>query len=329
MLDIKFIRENPSLVQKAAQDKKVDVDIDHLLEVDQKRNELQKSVQSLQEKRNALAKAVSGKTTQKQIEEGRKIKEHLEKEEPALGAVKEELDMLLARIPNIPASDAPIGPNAQANEEISQWGKIPEFDFPTKDHVELGKLLDIIDLEAGVKTTGFRGYYLKGDGARLHWAILQFALDKITSAGFTLMVPPTLVHEKALFGSGHFPFGKEGIYQIANPGKLESGEAIKNPLYLAGTSEPSLLAYFMDKTLSAKELPQKVCALTSCYRSEVGDYGKDTKGLYRVHEFTKVEQVIVCENDLKISEDYFKEMQQLSESILQELQIPYHRSEEH
>jgi seryl-tRNA synthetase len=324
MLDIKLIRENPEAVKTAAKNKGVDIDIDHLLEVDKKKQELQQKVQRLQEERNALTKEIAGKPSPEQIEKGKEIRERLEKEEKDFKVLQEELDSLLLKTPNIPSPDAPVGPNADSNIEISKWGEIPEFNFEAKDHVELGTKLNIVDLEKGVKTSGFRGYYLINDGARLHWAILQFAMDKILEAGFSLVVPPTLVHEKALVGSGHFPFGAENVYQILNPGKLENGDEIKNPTYLAGTSESALLAYFMDTTFSKSELPKKVCALTSCYRSEVGDYGRDTRGLYRVHEFTKVEQVIICENDLELSEKYFAEMQEISENILQDLKIPYH-----
>jgi seryl-tRNA synthetase len=324
MLDIKLIRENPEAVKNAAKNKGVDIDIDHLLEIDKKKQELQQKVQRLQEERNALTKEIAGKPTPEQIEKGKEIRGRLEKEEKDFKVLQEELDSLLLKTPNIPSPDAPVGPNADSNIEISKWGEIPQFNFEAKDHVELGTSLNIVDLEKGVKTSGFRGYYLINDGARLHWAILQFAMDKILNAGFSLVVPPTLVHEKALVGSGHFPFGAENVYQILNPGKLENGDEIKNPTYLAGTSESALLAYFMDTTITKSELPKKVCALTSCYRSEVGDYGRDTRGLYRVHEFTKVEQVIICENDLELSEKYFGEMQEISERILQELKIPYH-----
>jgi seryl-tRNA synthetase len=324
MLDIKLIRENPETVKVAAKNKGVDIDIDHLLDIDKKKQELQQKVQRLQEERNALTKEIAGKPTPEQIEKGKEIRERLEKEEKDFKVLQEELDSLLLKTPNIPANDAPVGPNAESNIEISKWGDIPKFNFEVKDHVELGTTLNIVNLEKGVKTSGFRGYYLINDGARLHWAILQFAMDKILEAGFSLVVPPTLVHEKALVGSGHFPFGEENVYQILNPGKLENGVEIKNPTYLAGTSESALLAYFMDTTFTKSDLPKKVCALTSCYRSEVGDYGRDTRGLYRVHEFTKVEQVIICENDLELSEKYFTEMQEISEGILQALKIPYH-----
>lgn len=306
MLDINYIRQNTDLVKKAVAQKGLDVDIDKLLEVDQKRRELILKVDELRKQRNEAAKS-------KNIENGKKIKEELGGLEEDLRTLQEHFDQLMLYVPNIPAQDAPVGPNSDSNVEISKWSETPKFDFKVKDHIELGKLLDIIDLQQGVKVSGFRGYYLKKEGTVLHLAVLNYAFDKIVEAGFMPMTPPTLVHEQALIGSGHFPFGKEDIYQIAN-----------DSLFLTGTSEPSLLAYYMDKTLSEEDLPIKVCAMTHCYRSEVGDYGRDTKGLYRVHEFDKVEQVVICKNDLQQSEQLFKMMQGVSEEILQELGIPYH-----
>lgn len=317
MLDIKFIRENKDLVQKAISEKGMQFDVEKLLAVDNTRRDLIRQVEDLNRERNEAAK-------KRDIETGRKIKTELEKFDNQLREVQKEFDKLMLYVPNIPSDDSPVGPDANSNKELSKWGEPKDFGFEVKDHIELGKLLDIIDLEQGVMVSGFRGYYLKNQGALLHRAILNFAFEKIINAGFTAMVPPTLVHERVLVGSGHFPFGKENIYQIANPGKVETGEEIKNALFLTGTSEPSLLAYYMDKTLSEDELPIKISAQTQCYRSEVGDYGKDTRGLFRIHEFGKVEQVVICKNNLEESEEYFNEMQEISEAILKELNIPYH-----
>ncbi len=317
MLDINFIRENTDLVKKAIKEKGLDSDIDRLLQIDQERRDLIRKVDELRQQRNEAARS-------KDIEKGKKVKLELDGLEEKLKDIEERFSHMMLYVPNVPAKDAPVGPNSESNKEISKWGEIPKFDFEIKDHVTLGKNLDIIDLEKGVKVSGFRGYYLKNEGAILHWAVLRFALDKIIEAGFSQLVPPTLVHEKALIGSGHIPFGKENIYQISNPGKLETGEEIKNPLYLTGTSEPSLLAYYLDTTFNEDELPVKVCAITHCYRSEIGDYGRDTKGLFRVHEFDKVEQVVICKNDLAESEEWFKKMQAISENILQELELSYH-----
>jgi seryl-tRNA synthetase len=229
----------------------------------------------------------------------------------------------MAVVPNIPAEDTPVGPDDASNKIVFKWGELPKFDFEIKDHIELGKNLDIIDLEKGVEVSGFRGYYLKNQAAALHLAVLWHANQTMIKEGFSPLIGPTLVKDFVLAGSGHFPFGKEEIYQIGNPGKLASGEAIEEPVYLTGTSEPSLLAYFSDKTLKEEELPVKVFGFSSCYRSEAGSYGKDAKGLYRLHEFMKVEQVVLCKNDIKESNEWLDKMRQISESILQELKLPY------
>ncbi|MBI2600801.1 serine--tRNA ligase [Candidatus Daviesbacteria bacterium] len=317
MLDINFIRENTEAVKNAVKEKGLDIDVNELLKVDGKRRDLIIKVDELRRQRNEIAQ-------KRDIEKGRQIKEKLDVLEKELKVVEDRFHHLMLYVPNIPSPDSPVGPDSSSNKEIYKWGKIPQFDFEAKDHIELGKSLDILDLEQGVKVSGFRGYYFKNEGAILHWVLLQYAFEKIIAAGFIPLVPPSLVHEKVLIGSGHFPFGKENIYQIANPGKLETGEDIKNPMYLNGTSEPSLLSYFMDKVISEEDLPVKICALTHCYRSEIGDYGKDTRGLFRVHEFDKVEQVIICKDSLDESEQLFEQMQQISESILQDLEIPYH-----
>lgn len=317
MLDINFIRENTEVVKKAVSNKGINLDIDNLLSVDKNRRDLISEVDNLRQQRNEAAK-------NRDIEKGRQVKQELDGLERKLIEVEKEYFKLMLFVPNIPADDAPVGPNSDSNTEVFKWGEIPNFDFEVRDHLEIGRNLEIIDLEQGVKASGYRGYYLKNEGAILHWAVLRFAMDQILKAGFKQLVPPTLVQEKVLVGSGHLPFAGDNIYQISNPGKLESGEEIKNPLYLTGTSEPSLLAYYLDKTLNEDELPIKVSALTHCYRSEVGDYGRDTRGLYRVHEFDKVEQVVICKNDLEESEQLFNEMQKISENILQQLSIPYH-----
>lgn len=316
MLDINFIRNNIDQVKKAVQDKVLEIDVEELLKVDDQRRGLIQRVDELRRKRNEAAE-------KRDVEAGKAVKQALDGLETKLREIEDRFDRLMLTIPNIPSANTPVGPDSGANLELRKWGELPKFDFEFKDHIELGKDLGIVDLESGARVAGFRGYYLKSEGAVLHRAVLNFALDKIIQAGFNLMVPPTLVHEKVLVGSGHFPFGKENIYQIANPGKLENGEEIKHPLFLTGTSEPSLLAYFMDQTLKEEDLPVKVCAMTNCYRSEVGDYGRDTRGLYRIHEFAKVEQVVITRADLEESEFLFNLMQGISEAVLQELEIPY------
>lgn len=317
MLDINFIKENKEVVARAIEQKGIDLNLDKLLELDIKRRELILKVDGLRRERNEAAQ-------KRDIETGKALKLELDTWEIELKEAQERFEHMMLYVPNIPSEDSPIGKDSSFNKEIFEWGQKFDFKFTPKSHVDIAKNLGIVDFEMGTKVSGFRGYYLKGQGALLHLAILNYAVQKITQSGFTLMIPPTLVHEKVLVGSGQFPFGKDNIYQISNPGKIETGQDISNPVYLVGTSEPSLLGYFADRIVSEEELPIKVAGISSCYRSEVGDYGRDTKGLYRVHEFSKVEQVVICRNNLEESEAIFKEMQSISESILQELNIPYH-----
>jgi seryl-tRNA synthetase len=323
MLDIKFIRQNVGLVKDAVKKKFMNIDVDRLLALDDKRRKLIAESECLKAEQNKLSEKIAKERNEEQIKKSKDLKEKFKALEAELKPVDEEYDNLMWLVPNIPAPDTPVGPDDSASKEIFKWGEIPKFDFEIKEHVELGKNLDIIDIEAGVKISGFRGYYLKNEGAILHWAILWYCWQKILGSGFSPLVAPTIVKDFVLYGSGHFPFGKAEVYQIANPGKLAGGDEIKEPTYLAGTSEPSLLAYFSEKTLDEKDLPVKVCGFSQCYRSEAGSYGKDTKGLYRLHEFAKIEQVVLCRNDLKESQLWFEKMKEVSKDILRELKLPF------
>ena len=315
MLDIKFIRNNKELIEEAIKNKNINLDLEELLSLDEKRRDLIKKIDELNFEQK--------KITKEKIEEGKKIKQELKIIESELKEIEEKYNNLMLLVPNVYSSDTPIGQDERDNKEVFKWGEIPKFDFEIKDHIQLGKDLNLIDLEKGVKTSGFRGYYLKNEAVLLEIALIWHSLLKMRNHGFTLMIPPTILKEFALVGSGHFPMGKEDIYQIANPGKLSDGKEISEPLFLAGTSEPALLAYFADEILDKKDLPIKVCGVSNCYRSEVGSYGKDTKGLYRVHEFKKVEQVVLCENDIEKSCYWLEEMRKISEEILKDLELPY------
>ncbi len=323
MLDIKFIRQNKDLVKDAVKKKYLDIDIDLLLELDEKRRALIQESEAIKSEQNKLSEKLAKEKSEAFLEKSKELKEKFKQLSGELGKVEKEFDGLMLLVPNIPSSDTPIGPDDSANKEVFKWGEPPKFDFEIKNHLEIGQALNIIDVETGVKVSGFRGYYLKNEGAMLHLAVLWYCWQKMIEAGFKPLIGPTLVKGFVLRGSGHFPFGQEEIYQIGNPGKLASGEAVKESLYLAGTSEPTLLAYFSDKVLSAKDLPVKVCSFSPCFRSEAGSYGKDTHGLYRLHEFTKVEQVVLCQNDLKESGRWLEEMRAISEKIMQELALPY------
>lgn len=317
MLDIKFIRDNKREVEKAIKNKNVDLDLVKLLEFDEEKHQLQVKIDHLRQERNELAKSRGN------INNAKKVKKLLKELEPKLNEVSEKLLEIMLHVPNIYSDDTPVGKDEKSNRVISTWGKPQKFDFKIKDHVELARNLDLIDLERGVKVSGFRGYYLKNQAVKLQLALMQYTIDKLSAEGFTQMITPTLVHKMALVGSGHFPEAKDEIYQIANPGKLASGEIIKEEIYLVGTAEPSLLAYRADEILNESELPLKYSGFSQCYRSEIGSYGKDLKGVFRIHEFMKVEQVVICKADYKEAEKMFDKLLTISQLILKDLELPH------
>jgi seryl-tRNA synthetase len=200
---------------------------------------------------------------------------------------------------------------------IDTWGEKPEFDFVPKDHIELAKNLDIVDFERGVKVAGFRGYYLKGDGALLHLAVMNYALSKLVEKNFIPIIPPIVLYDRPFFNTAHFPWGKEDVYKTYDNAD-ETDER-----YLAGTAEVPLVSYHMDETLREKDLPLLYAGFSQCYRREIGSYGKDTTGMYRIHEFTKIEQVIICKNDWKESKKWHESLRKYSEEMLKELGLSY------
>ena len=322
MLDIKFIRQNPEQVKKAARDKGINVDIDRLLDVDEKR-------------RGLIAKSESVKAEQKKTEDrekARNLKFEFKKLEDELAEIEIEFKKLMVQMPTIPSPDTPIGKGPDDNVEIYHWGKIPKFSgkdgFEPKNHIELAESLDLIDFDRGTKVGGFRGYYLKNEGAMLAMALMMFAMEKMISKGYKLIIPPTLVKGFALFGSGYFK-GLEyepeidEIYEVATRDKESSGEKSKERKFLIGTAEPALLAYYADEIIKEEDLPIKLVGFSQCYRSEIGSYGKDTKGLYRVHEFMKVEQVIISKADIAESDKLQQEMVEIVREMHRELGLPF------
>ncbi len=309
MLSLDFIRQNKEKVIAAAKNKNREVNIDKIIALDDQRRELIQKIQKLREERNTLARKPVDENIKKR---GREIKDELRGEEQKLDQVEKELDLLLSFVPNVPLEEVPVGPNASCNQEVKKWGKIPGFDFAPKSHLELGKALDIIDFERGVKVSGFRGYFLKNEGVLLHVATLFYAFQKLIKKGYTPIIPPAIVKGFSLFGSGQFPWGEGDVY------KLNEEDA-----YLAGTAEVPVTAYYTGEILNESELPKKFVALSPCFRKEAGAYGKDIKGLYRLHEFWKVEQVIIAKNNLEESLKLHEELQKNSEEILQELGLPY------
>lgn len=329
MLDIKFIREHPDIVKKAARDKGFNVDIEHVLEIEAEYRELNIEVQQLQEQRNKAARlqspppatqaseragrgeASGGQAKEQNIEEGKRIKEELSKKEHALSAVKEELHEWLLKVPNLPASDVPIGSDETGNKEVKKFGDIPQFTFPVKSHEQLATELDLYDAKRAVKIAGTRAYFLKNDLVLLEQAVLQHALHFMIQQDFVPMTVPWMVSKETLWGTGYFPWGIEDHYTTQD----DQG--------LIGTSEVSLAAYYQDEVLSEKDLPIKLIGISPCFRREVGSYGKDTKGFFRVHQFNKVEQVVLTVADEEITRQWHEKMLAFSEKILQELQLPY------
>ncbi len=331
MLDIKFIRENSEAIKEVAKNKNIDLDIDQLLKLDKERLlQLQYIEELLAEKNklNELIPSAQGDEKVAILEQGKNVKEKLANVQPEFEKIKEQFEALMVKVPNLISADTPIGSNEEGNIEIEKTGETPKFNFEIKDHIQIGKDLDILDLERGAKVAGYRGYYVKNEGVSLMMALMMYALNKMIEKGFSPMIPPTLVKGQALFGTGYFK-GKEydsevdEVYEVASGDKEQDGKSSKEKKFLVGTAEPSLLAYFGDEVLRQEQLPIKVAGYSQCYRSEIGSYGKDTKGLYRVHEFMKVEQVVLMAADVEESIKMHDAMLEMSKEIHAELGLPY------
>lgn len=311
MIDIQYIKNNVEKVKKAALNKNRKADIDGILKLDEKRKELIKEAQNLREKRNEISK--QNPPTKEIIEEGKKIKESLKNIENNLTTVETELKNLMLYVPNVPLDEVPVGSDETGNIEIKKWGEIPKFDFKIKDHIELATSLDLVDFERGNKVSGFRGYFLKNQGAILHMALLFYVFQKLIKKGYTPVIAPSIIKGFTLFGSGHFPWGSEqDVYKLN-----------EDDMFLSGTAEIPITAMHSGEILNEKDLPKKFVGFSPCFRKEAGTYGKDTKGLYRLHEFWKIEQVILGENNLDKARNIHEELQKNSEEILQDLNLPY------
>lgn len=316
MLDIKFIRENAEIVKLAAKKKKMKVDIDRLLKVDDERREVMTELESKKAKQNEvsgeIAKVSDDSVRKGLIEEMQELKTKVQADEEKLKPVMEEWQALMLQVPNIPDMSVPDGDGDEDNEEIKVWGEKTKFKFEAKDHVELMITHKMADFERGIKVHGFRGYYLLGDGARLSWAIWNYANDFFLEKGFVPVLPPTIVRKSNLYGTGHLPNEAEDVYRTQDED------------YLIGTSEVSVMGYYADEVLEKTEFPIKFLGFSSCYRREAGSHGKDTRGLIRVHEFYKIEQVILCEALHEESVRWHEWINRNTEEFIESLGIPYH-----
>lgn len=331
MLDIKYIRDNTDKIKEAIKNKNIKLDLDELLQVDEDRRKAMSEIDALRAKRNQLAERVQGgKPTSEQIEEGKKLKELIAENEEQFKKIESIYANLMVKVPTIPSADTPIGRDDSGNIEVSRWGEPTKFDFEPKTYIELAENLDLIDFKRGVKVAGYRGYYLKNEAVMIQIGLMMLAMETLIKKGFTPMIPPTLIREFALFGTGYFS-GKEydpdkdEIYKIANDEILSDGTRTKESKFLVGTAEPSLLSYYADEVLKEADLPIKLCGFSPCYRSEIGSYGKDAKGIYRVHEFMKVEQVAIIKADIEEADKIHEEMVSISEELHQILGLPYRK----
>jgi len=354
MIDLRLLREDPQRFADGARKKGVRVDIDRILDLDKRRREAMTEQESLRAEQNRLAKEAGPKMGQL-MAEGKKasperqaaiarevedlrakpaaLKGKIQDLELVIQAVAPELERLLLEVPQPPDADVPVGKGAEDNVQIRAWNPppkdgLPAFDtsrsfesqrgFRPRNHIELMTMHGMVDFERGVKIAGSRSYLLTGWGARLHFAALRYAMDFMTTThGFTPVNVPVLARDEALVGTGFFPAGREQVY------RLDEKERGGQELFLTGTGEVSLMAIHQDEILDLDRLPLKYTTVSTCFRREAGAAGRDTAGLYRVHQFDKCEQVVICRPDEAESRAWHRRMIEFVEQLLQSLHLPY------
>ena len=316
MIDIKLLREDPEAFKAAAKDKNFGVDIDSILHLDQKVRRVKQRLQEIRTTQNLVGKQIAESTEEADkralIQEMADLKGQAQNHAEHLRDLEAQLNEQMLLVSQPPDEGVPIGKGESDNQEVRCVGKIRQFDFEMKDHAKLGASLNIIDIERGVKLAGSRNYVLKGAGALLQQAVLQLAIDQMLEKGYELVTVPMLVRDEVMYGTGFFPVGREQAYLVERDG-----------LSLAGTAEVPVTALHSDEILEAEELPKKYVALSTCFRREAGAAGKDTYGLYRIHYFDKVEQVIIGPNDKDQSVALHEEILANAEDVLQALELPY------
>ena len=315
MIDIKQIREKPEAFKTACEAKKFEVDIDKLLSIDVELRTVKQQLQDISTEKNRIGKSIpklppdEKETALSQLSA---LKQRETEYNEELKSLQPQFDELMQQVPQPADEDVPLGADDTENVEIRKEGPIRPFDFEPKDHVQLGLALGIIDIERGVKLAGARNYFLKGDGALLHWAILRFAMDTMVGKGYVPLSVPLLMKDEAMRGTGYYPGSEDQTYRME-----------KDELNLVGTAEVPLTAFRMGEIVDADELPLKYVALSNCFRREAGAAGKDTYGLYRIHQFDKVEQVVICQNSSEESEKFHEEILANAEAVMQALELPY------
>jgi seryl-tRNA synthetase len=314
MLDIKFIRNNPERVKEGCRKKQVKVDVDRFLEIDKKRKELMLALEDVRAQKNKANEEIKQMHEKADREvvilKMRELDTNSDRIEAEFKEVDAEFQNMMSQIPNLPADGVPEGKDESENKEIRKWGQIPEFGFPVKSHFELGESLDIIDTQRAAKVAGTRFGYLKNEGVLLEMALLNFGFKALVEKGFVPILPPVMIQKDVLFGLGYNNRGFEETYCLDN-----------DNLCLVATAEHAIVPYFKDEVLAESELPKRFVGFSAAFRREAGSYGKDTKGILRVHQFNKLEMVSFCK-----PEDSQKEhelMLKIEEELMQALKLPY------
>jgi len=321
MIDITYVRKNPETVKKNIIDRGLDPDIynvDELLRLDTQRVDMLREVEKLREERNKMADKMRSERSEELIEQGRAVKETLRVKEEALEKIGQDYQNLMDMLPNLMSPDMPRGKSSADNMLIKEWGNKPQFNFQPKNHLELGEELDLIDTKVSANVSGSRFYYLKNEAVMLQFGLFNLALQKLVKRGFIPITVPVLLKRRALYGTGYFPSEESQVYKLETNEKLEE----KDDLYLAGTSEQAIVSYHADTVLPLRELPKKYVGYSTCFRSEVGSWGKDVYGIKRVHQFDKIEMIYFTTPET--SEQHMREALAIEEELLQELGLSYH-----
>ncbi len=318
MLDINFVREHPEVVRASEKKRSHELKlVDEVLGLDEQWKKALKEMEALKHKRNVVSEEINQAKKAKQekvavakIKQMRDVAEEIKKQEDVVTTLVFKRNETLKKIGNILDHSVPIGKDDSENKEIKKVGAIPKFTFPIKDHVELGLELDLLDLDTAAKNSGARFYYLKNEAVLLSQALQRFAMDRLLKKGYTLIQTPFMLNRAALEGGVNLSEFEQTIYKI-------EGE----DLYLIATSEHPLVALKKDQVIDEKELPLKICGVSACFRKELGAHGRDDKGIFRVHQFNKVEQIVYCKPE--DSSRFFEEMQLNAEELFKELGIPF------
>ena len=315
MLDMKIVRQDPEKIQKMLRDRYVEFDLDSLLDLDKKRREYILSTDDLRKKKNEMSLKIAeakkaGQNADKIIQEMQLVSRQLTELEETQNKTELEYSKLILTLPNIFDQTVPIGEDSSTNKEVKKWGNIPKFDFQVSDHIDITQKLNLVDLQRAAKTAGARFYYLRGDLVKLNQSLIQFALDFLDDKGFTLFQPPYMINKKSMEGAIIAEDFKDVIYKIDD-----------EDLYLIGTAEHAMASMYADEILDGASFPMRCAAISPCFRKEAGAHGKDQKGIFRVHQFEKVEQFVFSRPEDSWEEH--EKMITITEEFFQKLEIPY------